>query len=48
MLKSDDELEKTVEPTSLDPTVISRWHLLEIVGAIAFIYFIFHFLEKHW
>jgi hypothetical protein len=35
-------------PYSLDPAVISGWHLLQIVGAIVIIYLIFHFLEKHW
>jgi hypothetical protein len=60
MPKSDDELEKTVEPTSPkiheylverlapDPTAISGWHLLQIVGAIVIVYVIFFFLEKNW
>ena len=31
-----------------DPVVVFGWHLLQLIGAIAVIYVIFHFLCKYW
>ena len=41
-------LVERLAPRSRDPVVILGGHLLQLIGAIAIIFVIFHFLEKYW
>jgi hypothetical protein len=46
--KIPEYLVERLAPHSRDPVVIFGAHLLQIIGAIAIIYVIFHFLDKYW
>jgi len=46
--KIPDYLADRLAPLSRDPVVIFGGHLLQVIGAIAVIYVIFHFLYKYW
>ena len=46
--KIPDYLADRLAPISRDPVVIFGGHLLQVIGAIAVIYVIFHFLDKYW
>jgi hypothetical protein len=41
-------LVERLAPRSRDPVVILGGHLLQLIGAIAIIFVIFHFLYKYW
>jgi hypothetical protein len=41
-------LVERLAPRSRDPVVIFGGHLLQLIGAIAIIFVIFHFLFKYW
>ena len=43
-----EHLVERFAPHSRDPVVVFGGHLLQIVGAIAILFVIFHFLEKYW
>jgi hypothetical protein len=43
-----EHLVERFAPRSRDPVVVFGGHLLQIVGAIAILFVIFHFLEKYW
>ena len=46
--KIPDYLVERLAPRSRDPAVIFGGHLLQLIGAIAVIYVILHFLFKYW
>jgi hypothetical protein len=43
-----EHLVERFAPVSRNPVVVFGGHLLQIVGAIAILFIIFHFLEKYW
>ena len=43
-----ENLVERFAPLSRDPAVVFGGHLLQIIGALAIIYVIFHFIEKYW
>ena len=46
--KVPEHLVERFAPVSRDPVVVFGGHLLQLVGAIAILFIIFHFLEKYW
>ena len=46
--KIPEHLVERFAPRSRDPVVVFGGHLLQLVGAIAIFFIIFHFLEKYW
>jgi hypothetical protein len=46
--KIPEYLVERLAPVSRDPVVIFGGHLLQLVGAIAVIYVILHFIDKYW
>jgi hypothetical protein len=46
--KIPDYLADRLAPLSRDPVVIFGGHLLQLIGAIAIIYVVLHFLYKYW
>ena len=46
--KIPEYLVERFSPRSRDPVVVFGGHLLQVIGAIAVIYVILHFLFKHW
>jgi hypothetical protein len=46
--KIPEDLVERFAPRSRDPVVVMGGHLLQIIGAIAVLYVIFHFVEKYW
>jgi hypothetical protein len=46
--KIPEYLVERLAPRSRDPVVVFGGHLLQLIGAIAVIYVIFHFLYKYW
>jgi hypothetical protein len=43
-----EHLVERFAPVSRDPVVVFGGHLLQLIGAIAILFIIFHFLEKYW
>ena len=46
--KVPEHLVERFAPLSRDPVVVFGGHLLQLIGAIAIIYVILHFLFKYW
>jgi hypothetical protein len=46
--KIPEYLVERLAPQSRDPVVVFGGHLLQLIGAVAIIYVIFHFLYKYW
>jgi hypothetical protein len=46
--KIPEYLVERLAPRSLDQVVIFGGHLLQLIGAIAVIYIVLHFLFKYW
>jgi hypothetical protein len=46
--KIPEYLVERLAPRSRDPVVIFGGHLLQLIGAIAVIFVILHFLSKYW
>jgi hypothetical protein len=47
-IPEDQSLVERFAPRSRDTVVVMGGHLLQIIGAIAVLYVIFHFVEKYW
>jgi hypothetical protein len=46
--KIPEHLVERFAPVSRNPVVVFGGHLLQLVGAIAILFIILHFLEKYW
>ena len=46
--KIPEYLVERLAPRSRDPVVVFGGHLLQLIGAIAVIYIVLHFLFKYW